>query len=80
MKHTLLPLAFLGLFSCATEREVQMYMVDAELERIDTIQRYPNVEQKLLTWRASDQVRYYTYEPMTERFSVGERVRVLMRK
>ena len=68
------------LFSCSVDREIQADIVDVQLVKIDTIQRYPNMKQKLLTWRSNSNIAYVTYEPMSSRFTVGSRMKVMVAK
>ena len=68
------------LFACRTEREIQANMIDVSLIKIAIINRYPNLQQKMLTWRASDNVLYVTYEPMNINIDLGTKTTVLIRK
>jgi hypothetical protein len=68
------------LFSCSLNREIQADIVDVQLVKIDTIQRYPNMRQKLLTWKSATNVAYVTYEPMSSRFTVGSKMKVMVTK
>jgi hypothetical protein len=68
------------LCSCSTGKEVQMSMIDVELVKIDTVQRYPQDRQKLLTWHGFDNVDYVTFAPITNYYSLGSRMKVMVRK
>jgi hypothetical protein len=68
------------LFSCTVDREIQADIVDVQLIKIDTIQRYPNMKQKLLTWRANTNVAYVTYEPMSSGFTIGSKMKMMVTK
>ena len=50
-------------YSCATEKEIQSDIIDVQLVKIETVQRYPDLEQKLLTWRDRNNIDYITFEP-----------------
>jgi hypothetical protein len=85
LKHSLmkkiLPLMLTAfVFGCAHEREVQMNMVNVQLIKIDTIQRYPNSAEQLLTWRSEDNISYITYEPMSMYYAVGSKMKVMIRR
>jgi len=67
-------------FSCSVDREIQADIVDFQLVKIDTIQRYPNMKQKLLTWRSDSNIAYVTYEPMSNGFTVGSKMKVMVTK
>ncbi len=64
---------------CATEKEVQVEMVNAELVAIDTVQRYDSYEQ-VLTWKCSDNIRYVSFEPMSKYFKVGTILPVMLKR
>jgi hypothetical protein len=68
------------LFSCAMQREVQADLVDVELVKIETVQRYPDLEQKLLTWKDENNISYITFEPMSTNYKIGSQMKVMIRK
>ena len=68
---------FTGCFS--TRESIQANLVDAELIRVDTVERYVNTYQQLLTWRTSDHMEYASYVPMGRKYIVGTRMAVLIR-
>lgn len=70
----------IALYSCGTEKEVQASMVDVQLVKIDTVDRYPNHEQKLLTWRDENNINYITFEPMNNNYKLGDSMKVMIRK
>lgn len=80
MKPFLLTMVTGLLLACGTEREIQADLVSADLVKIDTLVRYPNLRQKMLTWQASDNILYITYEPMYTDISIGARRQVMIRK
>jgi hypothetical protein len=65
---------------CGTERAIQMNIADAELVKIDTIQRYPNGSEKLLTWRTDDRIDYVTFVPISSHYTVGSRMKVMVKR
>ena len=67
-------------FSCTTEKEVQANLIDASLVKIDVINRYPNLQRNMLTWKSADNVTYITYVPIYANFNVGVTRKVLVRK
>jgi hypothetical protein len=69
-----------ALTSCYSTREgIQADLVDAELVRVDTVERYSNNYQQLLTWRTSDHTEYVSYVPLGRKYLIGTRMTVLMR-
>ncbi|HEU4472294.1 MAG TPA: hypothetical protein VFR58_14475 [Flavisolibacter sp.] len=69
-----------ALVGCITERSVQVSMVDVELVKIDTVQRYPSEDQKILTWRGFDNIQYVTYEPIYSAYTIGSKMKVMIRR
>lgn len=67
------------VFGCATEKEVQVALVNAELVNIDTIQRYNSYEQ-VLTWKCPDNVRYVSFEPISKYYKVGTVLPVMIKR
>ena len=65
---------------CASEREVQMDLTDVQLVKIDTIQRYPNASEKVLTWRGEDQISYVTVVPIETFYPIGARMKVMVKR
>ena len=68
------------LFSCAVEKEVQADLIEVELVKIETIQRYPDQEQKLLTWKDGNNISYVTFEPMSANYKLGSVMKMMVRK
>jgi hypothetical protein len=81
MKKTLpFFLAVMIILGCSQQKEIQMDMSDVELVKIDTIQRYPNATEKILTWRSSDQIDYITFAPLDTYYPLGSRMKVMMKR
>ena len=80
MKPFLLTMVTGFLLACNTEHEIQADVVSASLVKIDTLVRYPNIRQKMLTWQADDKVLYVTYEPMYTDISIGYVRQIMIRK
>ena len=79
-KLLVIAVAAITFTSCFSTREgIQANLVDAELIKIDTVERYVNNYQQLLTWRTSDHMEYVSYVPMGRRYMVGTRMAVLIR-
>ena len=53
---------------------------EAELVKIDTVERYVNQYQQLLTWKTSDNMEYVSYVPLNRRYAVGTKTSVLIRQ
>ena len=52
-------------------KEVQMDLTDVKLVKIDTIQRYPNNTEKILTWQDDNHLSYVTFVPMEAYYAIG---------
>lgn len=73
-------IAAITFTSCFSTREsIQAELVDAELIRVDTVERYVSHYQQLLTWRTSDHMEYSSYVPMGRKYAIGTRMAVLIR-
>ncbi|MGZ3844600.1 MAG: hypothetical protein ACXVLT_09695 [Flavisolibacter sp.] len=68
------------VISCGTSKEVQMDLTDVQLVKIDTIQRFPNNNEKILTWQDDNHMSYVTFVPMEVYYKVGARMKVMMRR
>lgn len=73
-------LAVAFIAGCSSEHEIQMNIADAELVKIDTIQRYPNATEKLLTWRTEDRINYVTFVPINSYYPLGSRIKVMVKR
>ena len=80
MKTALLFIMISALYGCYSGKEVQADVMNAELVKIDTIYRYPNSWQQVLTWRCSSGIQYTSFDNMKSGYVVGSRIKVLVRK
>lgn len=80
MKAVLLVLVAVFLYSCSTEKMIEANFEEAKLVRVDTVQRFPNLQQKLLTWETSRRINYITYEDIHSEFPLGYTIRVMVAK
>jgi len=81
MKKTLpFLLAAIIVAGCTSEREIQMDMTNVELVKIDTVQRYPNAPEKILTWRSEDRVDYVTFVPLNSYYPLGSKMKVMVKR
>jgi hypothetical protein len=79
MKTMIIAVATMAaLCSCSAPREIQVEMVNAELVKIDSVQRYQNDREYLLTWRDKYNIDYVTYTPVY--YSLGTRMLVFVRR
>ncbi|HYC39239.1 MAG TPA: hypothetical protein VEB63_02030 [Chitinophagaceae bacterium] len=62
---------------CYSEKELQVEMIQAELIRIDTINRSTPVQKQQLTWRDKWNLEYVTFVPMDEVYIVGTKMTML---
>jgi len=68
------------LLGCSAGKEFQMDIADVQLIKIDTVQRYPNAREKVLTWQDDNHISYVTFAPVEDYYVVGSRMRVMVRK
>lgn len=68
------------LFACAPGRELQAEMVYATLIKVEEVNRYPNIKQKILTWQTDKSVSFVTYESSSVNLPIGTKTRVLVQK
>jgi hypothetical protein len=83
MKQTLpfLMAATIAVFvGCAGEKQIQMNLTDVQLVKIDTIRRYPENAQKLLTWRDENNINYVTFVSLEIYYTVGARMKVMVKR
>jgi hypothetical protein len=84
MKQTFpfLMAAFVAAFTigCSEQKEIQMSLSDVQLVKIDTIQRYSETSQKLLTWRDDNNVDYVTFVPIETYYALGTRMKVMVKR
>lgn len=79
MKSLVCIVAAAFLYSCSAGKEMQVEMMNAELVKIDTIYRYPGVQQ-VLTWRCAKNIEYVSFEPINNNYRLGFRAPVLVRR
>jgi hypothetical protein len=80
MKTPLLLSVIATLSYCTPTQEVQMSVIDVELIKIDTVDRYRAASHLVFTWRGMDKVDYITYEPITRKYSIGSWSKVMVKK
>jgi hypothetical protein len=80
MKAMILLLGSTLAYSCATEKEFQMDVIDVKLVKVETVNRYPYAVQKLLTWRDANNIDYITFEPMNTNYPLGSLMKVMVKK
>lgn len=80
MKGIILLLGSALTYGCASEKEIQMDVIDVELVKVETVNRYPNLEQKILTWRDAHNISYVTFEPMNNKYTVGSIMKVMVKR
>lgn len=70
-----------ALTGCYTAKDgIYANLQEAELVKIDTVERYVNQYQQLLTWKTSDNMEYVSYVPLNRRYAVGTKTSVLIRQ
>jgi hypothetical protein len=80
MKKTLPFILAIAVAGCGTERPNHMNNADAEVVNIDTVRRYANTFEKILTWRTVDQIDYVTFVPISSHYTVGSRMKVMIKR
>ena len=80
MKTMALLLGVAFTYGCTAEKEVQMDMIDVKLVRVETVQRYPDLTQKILTWTDRNNVSYVTFEQVHVNYKIGSYMKVMVRK
>jgi hypothetical protein len=81
MKTVLSLMGMALLFACGAGKEIQVDFVSAELVKIDTVYRYPNNYQQVLTWKgAENNVQYVSYASLNNSYSIGSRMLVMVKK
>jgi hypothetical protein len=68
------------IIGCTAGKEVQMSFADVQLVKIDTVKRYPYLNEKLLTWQENNRVNYVTFVPVEAHYALGTHMRVMMRR
>lgn len=68
------------IVGCTGPKDLQMDLTDVELVKIDTVQRYPNSSEKILTWRDENQVNYVTFVPLETYYTLGSRMKVMVKR
>lgn len=67
-------------YSCFPAHEIQAEMVDATLIKVEEVNRYPNIRQKILTWQTERAVAFVTIEPSSVNIPIGTHTKVLLQK
>ncbi len=86
LKNTIHMKPFLSFLLCATcyacfpARELQAEMVFATLVKVEEVNRYPNIKQKILTWETDKAVSFVTFESNKVDLPIGTKTRVLVHK
>jgi hypothetical protein len=81
MKAVLSVIGVIALVACGSAREIEVDFVNAELVKIDTVYRYPNNYQQVLTWKSPDNnVQYVSYASLNNSYSIGSRMLVMVKK
>ena len=83
MKTLLVALIITGAVAaagCASTRDIQVEMVNAELVKIDTVYRQSSQEQQQLTWRDRNNVEYTSYVSINQHYPIGMTMVVLRQR
>ncbi len=80
MKTALLFVTLCTLCSCYSGKELQADVMNAQLVKIDTIYRYPNIREQVLTWKCSTGVEYTSIDKLRNVYTLGSTMKVLVRK
>jgi hypothetical protein len=78
MRTLLACLAILAIGGCIRKETVQVDLVDAQLVRIDTIERYTDDYHRLmLTWKDDKDIEYVSYSRFGKELTIGMRLPML---
>jgi hypothetical protein len=80
MKKTFPLLLAAMIFGCTQPKDIQMNLTDVQLVRIDTVQRYQNAKEKILTWQDKNHVSYVTFVPVEIYYPLGTRMKVMVKR
>lgn len=81
MKTFLAAVALCALcYACVPSQEIQGEMVDATLVKVEEVNRYPNIKQKLLTWQTDKAVSFVTIESAATNIPIGTHTKVILQK
>jgi hypothetical protein len=81
MKAVIALIGIVTFLACGTVREVEVDFVSTELVKIDTVFRYPNNYEQVLTWKsAENNVQYVSYDSLNKSYSLGARMLVMVKK
>ena len=67
-------------YACFPAREIQAELVNATLVKVEEVNRYPNIRQKILTWQTERAVSFVTIEPSSTNIPIGTQTKVLLQK
>ncbi len=65
---------------CMSVKEVQVEMIQAQLIKIDTIFRQPNLSRQQLTWKGADNIEYISFVSMDQVYPLGVSLLVMKTK
>ncbi|MFL5811178.1 MAG: hypothetical protein ACJ749_16770 [Flavisolibacter sp.] len=65
---------------CTPTTEIQMSVIDVELVKIDTVDRFRATSHLVYTWRGENKVDYVTFEPITRKYSIGSWSKVMVKR
>lgn len=68
------------LYACFPAHEIQAEMVDATLVKVEEVNRYPNIRQKILTWQTDRAISFVTVESATVQIPIGTHTKVLLQR
>lgn len=78
------PILFLALCmagtSCFSSHEIQAELVDATLVKVEVVNRYPDIKQKILTWQTEKAVSFVTFESSSVDIPLGTHTKVLLQR
>ena len=81
MKTVLGIVVMVILFACGTTKNIEVDFVNAELVKIDTVYRYPNSYQQVLTWKSvENNIQYISYASLANAYAVGSRMLVMVKR
>lgn len=71
MKTILIASCLIAAAGCTSVKEVQVEMIQAQLIKIDTVYRQPNLSRQQLTWKGEDNIEYVSFVNMDQVYPLG---------
>jgi hypothetical protein len=64
--------------SCFPQKDLQAELTYATLVKVEEVNRYPNLKQKIFTWETAKLISFKTFESSSMDIPIGTKTRVLV--